>query len=149
MKIHSDKLTRGDFLDAARRAQVELIDFEECGSRSRAKGFKFSLTGSSPHRRNFSTGNEPAATWDEWGIFLACLFAVDCESYCGSKSYRSEEHFHWCTGNRFRSLTTANQHKRHKWEPLGSVPNGTYAVARCEVCGAVQRWELNGQHVVI
>jgi hypothetical protein len=140
MKLHSDKLTYRDFLDAAALARVNIVDFEILGSRSRAKGFKFSLEGSSPYRRNFSNDG-PAATWDEWGIFLAHLFSVDCQSHCGARGYRDEEHFHWCTGNRFRTLTPQLQHKRHKWEYQGSACTGSYSVAECQ-CGALQRWEV-------
>lgn len=142
MKIHSDVLTYRNFLDAASWAHVDLIEFDNCGSRSRTKAFKFSLTGSSSHNRGFGAGGK-AATWDEWGMFLGFLFRIDPNAHCGKRSYLNEEHFQWVTGNRFDNLTHQLQHKRHRWGMGQMNCTGVYSVAECE-CGAIQRWLLNG-----
>lgn len=134
MKIHSDKLLPNAFESACEAAGVELDDFEQCGSRSRKRAFKFSLTGSSNHNRGFGAPGK-AATWDEWGIFLAYLFRIDPNAHCGKGSYESEEDFHWKTDNRFMFLSRRNQHKQHKWVPLGNH------TSECE-CGATQRWRI-------
>lgn len=144
MKIHSDVLTPEDFRTAVFNAGrgVFLEDFAMVGSRSRRWGFVFSLTGNSKHRRNFG-GDGYAATWDEWGIVLAHLFLRDPNAHCGKHSYLSAEHFHWTTGNRFATLTPAQQHSRHRWSLGESNVTGTYSVSHC-VCGAIQRWVLHG-----
>lgn len=145
MIIHSDRFTYRHFEDAAAFAGVQLIEFERRGSRSRHAAFKFSLLGSSPYQRGFgaSKNGEKAATWDEWGIFLSRLFMLDPQARCGDKhSYQSEEDFHWKTGDRFRTLHPRNQHKRHKWQPLGMVdPTDRHCVAICE-CGAENHWRI-------
>jgi hypothetical protein len=140
MRIHSDILAGSDFLNAERIAGVTLVNFDSVGSRSRVGSFEFSLTGSSNHAANFGGGYK-AATWDEWGIFLAHLFSVDPQAHCGKQSYLSAEHFHWSTGNRFDSLTLAGQHKRHAWGMGQRCVTGSYSVSQCD-CGAVQRWIL-------
>lgn len=142
MRIHSDKLTYQDFLRAGSWAQVYLIEFAECGSRSRAKAFEFSLTGSSSYQRNFGAGGQ-AATWDEWGMFLAFLFQVDPNAHCGKHSYQCQEHFNWMTGNRFDNLTPQKQHKRHRWGMADASATKVYSVSECS-CGAIQRWLLTG-----
>lgn len=142
MKIHSDVLTYRNFLDAASWAHVNLVEFDICGSRSRAKGFVMFLEGSSP----FRNGHDPrykAATWDEWGMFFAFLFNLDPNMHCGKRSYLNQEHFQWVTGNRFDNLTHQLQHKRHRWGMGQMNCTGVYSVSECD-CGAIQRWLLSG-----
>lgn len=144
MKIHSDVLTYRNFLDAASWSGVDLIEFERYGSRSRTASFKFSLTGSSPYNRGFGAPGK-AATWDEWGMFLAFLFRIDPNAHCTKHSYQCEEHFQWMTGNRFDELTPALQHKRHKWHWDGVNVTDVYSVWSCEDgCGAIRRHLLKG-----
>lgn len=140
MKIHSDVLLPRAFWQASMAAGVDLVDYSESGSRSRKRAYNFSLSGSSPYQRGFGAGGQ-AATWDEWGIFLNYLFKIDPNAHCGKNSYLSAEHFHWMTGDRFRHLSRANQHKRHKWGLGQANCTGAYSVSRCE-CGAIQRWVL-------
>lgn len=143
MRIHSDVLATPEFRQAAYLAGVDLIEFDESGSRSRARAFKFSLSGSSPYQRGFgaSKNGEHAATWDEWGIFLAVLFGFDPNAHCGKNSYLSAEHFHWVTGNRFETLSVDDQHKSHIWGYGQPSATGTYSVSNC-ACGAIRRWIL-------
>ena len=146
MFIHSNVLTYRHFYDAAAFAGpgVQVIELDRLGSRTRHAKFKFSLTGHSPFQRGFgaSKDGEKAASWDEWGIFLARLFMIDPDAHCGKYGYQSEEHFHWITGNRFRTLHPRNQHKRHKWGLGQPSAGGVYSVAQCE-CGAIHRWFIN------
>lgn len=144
MKIHSNFLTAQDMLSAAAYTGVRLVEFDTVGSRSRAHAFTFSLTGTSSHNRGFGAEGK-AATWDEWGIVLGRLFKIDTAAHTGKNGYLSAEHFHWQTGDRFRSLTPADQHKRHRWEVGRANLTGVYSATRCEAddCEAIHRWILS------
>jgi hypothetical protein len=52
--------------------------------------FEFFLAGSSPHRAQHDR-EEYAATWTEWGIVMAALFAVDPDATIGH--YNGREQF--------------------------------------------------------
>lgn len=135
MRIHTDKISRAD-LSAATKARgmigVELSNCETKGSRKRTRAFEVSLTGNSPSRPNFGgNGDEHAAQWDEWGIFIDELFRIDPEAIIGV--YPTREQFRKVTGERFDTLTGPETHRRHKWEP-----NGDYT-ANCS-CGAFTAW---------
>lgn len=69
----------GDFYDAARKAGVTIYSNSMHNSRSKDHAFDFSLRGDSsryPMGGDDGSGLR-AATWDQWGIFLSWLFAVD------------------------------------------------------------------------
>lgn len=145
MKIHSDHLDALEVRKAATVAGVAFTRFNLQGSRSRANGFDVILTGSSPRRQN--GGTDYAATWDEWGIFLAALFAVDPAMV--TPYYDNAEHFHWSTGGRFlpgnlRPSTRCTRKGGHKWEWAGQTATGSYTVHECE-CGAIMRRMLRGE----
>lgn len=142
MIIHSDKLTHQDFQSAAKVAGVEIVDVTSKGSRSRKGSFSFAISGSGRYGGQWGTQDYSAATWDEWGIFLAQLFAIDPEAHTGKNGYLSAEHFNWMTGNRFLRLDVRDQHKRHKWAHH-SVATGTYYVHSCD-CGASTRTLARG-----
>lgn len=136
MKIHSSKITPANIYAAAKArgmVGVEVADLDIRGSRKRSRSFDVRLTGNSPFRPNFGVGDgdEHAAQWDEWGIFINALFEVDPEAILGV--YRSYKHFRGVTGGRFDTLTGPQTHRRHKWEP-----NMDYT-ANC-ACGAFQAW---------
>lgn len=80
MRIHSNTLTVQDLYTAARLAGADL-DYTSHGSRSRHHAFEVRLTGNSHRRPNFwHKDPDPsvyAATWDQWGVFLGYLYAVD------------------------------------------------------------------------
>lgn len=143
MRIHSNTLTRQDFTDAAKRADVTLVDLTEHGSQSRARAFVFYLSGSGTQGGQWGTQNYKTATWDEWGIVFAHLFHVDPQAHCGKNGYRNAEHYHWSTDDRFRTLTPLLQHKRHNWSVVNRSITGNYMVAQCK-CGAVNRWMAYG-----
>ena len=155
MRIHSDTLTHQDMIEAARTAgrYTVRVSFTEHGSRSRSRAFNVTLSGTgSRHRqwvRDGDTLPPNAATWDEWGMFLAELFRRDPNAIAGS--YESGEHFRWVTGARFDTLTPADQHGAagHKWS--GAYPNltGVYTVAEClgnkgKPCTATVRQRRHG-----
>lgn len=138
MKIHSDALDELEIRKAARRAGIGFTRFEIGNSRSREQRFDIILTGSSPRRQNFG-GEDMAATWDEWGIFLGILFDLDPQAR--SEQYESGEHFTWATGGRYatNSLTPLTQHTTHRWQHSDEVVTGSYYVSECK-CGAVRRF---------
>lgn len=162
MRIHTDTLTVTDIYAAAAhagggdyRTSPVYVDVMEHGSRKRARAFNVSLTGTSTRRPN--SGNRGAdgadvyaATWDEWGMFLAELFRRDPNATIPGV-YESGEHFRWVTGGRFDTLTPADQHggAGHKWS--GHYPNvtGVYYVAECTGrkglhCDATTRYMASG-----
>jgi hypothetical protein len=140
MRIHSSKLDRAFIEDAARHANVAVAKYSEHTSRSHGRAFEVVLTGSSGHKSQ-ATGDN-AATWDEWGIFLARLFAIDPAAK--ATYYESGEHFHWATGNRFMNLFPSQQHSRHNWQYGGQVVPGAFSVSECS-CGALQRSLMGGR----
>jgi len=134
MRIHT-ALNGSDVTAAARMAGVQ---FERCSlhkSRTHTRAYDVILSGSNTRRRN--TGTSPyrtddyAATWDEWGIFLAELFRRDPQIKCAY--YRDAADFHWQTGNRFKTLRLVDQHRTHNWSYSMTLQ------ARGCACGAVMR----------
>jgi len=118
-----------------------MVDHARKGSRSRAVAWDVKLTGTSSRRPNGGNrgadGDAYAATWDEWGMFLAELFRRDPDATIPGV-YESEAHFRWSTGERFDDLAPAQQHRNHRWEHEGKAATGTYYVSTCK-CGARQR----------
>ena len=66
-----------------------------CGSRKRDHGFTVYLEGSSP-RRSQHDRDAYAATWDEWGIWIAALYDIDPEAIIGQYSSRERLLRHHC-----------------------------------------------------
>jgi hypothetical protein len=143
MRIHSNSLDALDVRKAATLAGVAFTRFDLKGSRSREAAFDVILTGSSSRRQNFG-GDDYAATWDEWGIFLGHLFDLDPQAHAAG-TYESGEHFHWATGGRYRegNLRPSTAHANHKWEWSGYSLNRSYSVSEC-ACGAIRRWTTSG-----
>ncbi len=83
MKIHSDTLTLNDLHRALPKGV--LMHCTQKGSRTRSHAFDVTLyvwEKDSLHRRFGNSGgygakDEVAATWDEWGIWIANLYAAD------------------------------------------------------------------------
>lgn len=102
MRIHSDTLTREDIRAAARVARVDFDRFDDKGSRKRSHAFDVTLTGESRRRPNGGSsgaGSDYAATWDQWGVFLAVLFETDPDMV--TPYYKDAEDFADRTGDRF------------------------------------------------
>jgi hypothetical protein len=158
MRIHGNKITDGALRRAAMSAGMAnvTVRFTPHGSRSRALAYEVQLRGTSPRRANSGrygadtrsasyAAGEHAATWDEWGMFLAALFDAD-PSVTVPRVYDSAEHFHWATGDRFRTLTADRQHRPgHRWEHTGESATGAYSVSRCRKCNAIVRYMMPGR----
>lgn len=137
MRIHTDHLDHHHFGKAAYDAGVRLIKCEQNGSRTHARSFDVALSGSSPYRT--ADGQDQAATWDEWGVFLAALFALDSEARCGGAkrpAYADHADFHYKTGGRFGNASLPfDTHPRHRWEYRGG------RFSRCSACSAVRTFD--------
>lgn len=144
MRIHT-QLGRLAITRAAQYAGVGFHRLERHGSRTHARAYDVILTGSGRNGGHFGSVDGRAATWDEWGMFLAALYRRDPETRCaGAGSYESAEHFVWSTGGRYETLAPAEQHRRHTWRYSADEPSpSTYIVHSC-TCGAVRRW-LSGR----
>lgn len=127
MRLHTDTLTRADLAAAVERAGLRPgnLTVTEHGSRSHTRAWNVYLTGTSSRRTNSSSGTEAhaghAATWDEWGMFLADLYRRDPGMVAGSPGapvYTDARDFHTITHGRFRYLTPDEQHggAGHRWE---------------------------------
>lgn len=119
MRIHSDILTSLDISAAERAAGMTGVDATVTahGSRKRDHAFNVLLTGTSSRRPNNgrygADSNAFAATWDEWGMFLAALYAVDPNM--DATYYADAADFHRQTGDRFLTLKAADQCRNHNW----------------------------------
>lgn len=117
MRIHSNTLKASDFHAIVADLPGVSVEVSTHGSRIAARAFEVKLEGNSTARNMSNTGY--AATWDEWGVFLANVFYLDGQALCGSAKYavyRDEEHFHAVTRYRFEGLDMPEDtHPRHKW----------------------------------
>jgi len=115
MRIHSDVLTTDDFYRAARAVSEVAPDIyvDSCsvhGSRSRAHGYEVALRGSGRrHVRRPNSGrfgatsdNSYAATYHDWGWWLAELYRLDPDMVAGH--YKSAEDFHRQTEDKYLSV---------------------------------------------
>jgi hypothetical protein len=149
MRIHTDTLSYADVYAAAERAGNGVnVTATRRGSRKRDHAFNVYLTGTSSRRPNSQSGDYAhdghAATWDEWGMFLAELFRRDPAATVPGV-YETAEHFRWATGARFDTLTPDQQHGAagHRWE-YEQVAGRSYSVATCVgrkgyTCTAIKR----------
>lgn len=135
MILHT-MLTDGQIYFAADRAGVSLARMIRRGSRKADHAFDVILSGSGARRSQYATQDVPAATWDEWGIFLAEVYRRDDKA--DATYYSNAVDFHWQTGDRFRTLTPAQQHGLHRWVYEGRAATGSYSVYECR-CGALKR----------
>lgn len=92
MKIRTDKLTRADIVAAVNGAgAARVAELTEGRARSHARRFELYLEGSSryaPNRRSDTGGK--AATWDEWGIAIAAMYAIDPRAIIGHYTSRQD-----------------------------------------------------------
>lgn len=113
MRIHTDTLTRQDLYAATRHAgEAHLEECDEHGSRSRKRSYDVGLAvydggkgTSHPYRRNTGQygaegGAIWAATYDEWGWWLAALFELDPLMIAGV--YKGYDDFHAKTSHKYR-----------------------------------------------
>lgn len=139
MKIHTDVLTNRDLIDASLIARVEFDKWRDRGSRIRDHAFEVTLFGESrrrPNNRGRFDADQYAATWDQWGVFLAVLF--DRDPHMFTPYYADADHFHRATGERFRveGYWPADAHGDHRFTFTGTPYENA-----CTKCSAVRRWE--------
>lgn len=140
MRIHTNKpeAVASAIMEAVRDLPgVYTTQHSTHRSRSRSAALELRLSGNSPYMSQGGDRDEKAATWDEWGVVLAAVFAADESATAGE--YLNGEHFHWTTGNRFRHGMPEDTHARHKWEYQGTVVTGAYTVSTCKKCTAMSR----------
>jgi hypothetical protein len=109
MKIHSDTLRITDIQTCVPNGcYLAVFDHKSfgrtsCGyegSRSREHGYVVRLSGSGKYTmRNIP---DKAATWDEWGNFIAAVFERDPEAIVGW--YKSREKFIEVTTNEYNRI---------------------------------------------
>jgi hypothetical protein len=89
------------------------IEWTEHGSRSRARAFDLHLVAVERKGRrrsnsgHYGAGYDYAATWDEWGIVFARLFALDPEADC--YAYHGAADYHFKTAQRFAGFGELSQ----------------------------------------
>lgn len=153
MRIHTDKAAEVRYaINAATRELPGVYHgpMSEHGSRSRKGALELSLTGNSGRYRNtgkWGADGEKSATWDEWGVVLAAVYAADPEAICGTAKrpvYAGADDFHWQTGERFAHVGPGNYtlpedtHEVHMWD---YVAQGT---RECRKCSATSYAPLRG-----
>lgn len=97
MRLHSSTLTAQDLCRAL--PEGVYANITPRGSRKRARAFEvtlYVLYKDDTHRRFGNSGGygraeDVAATWDEWGIWMAALYALDSDALVGW--YDSHTHF--------------------------------------------------------
>ena len=116
MRIHSDTLTVDDLHRAMRESGIAaegvfLDGVMQHGSRTRRQAFEVSLRALPGRDRNGKARRAPnsgqsgaaggkAATYDEWGFWLARLFEYDPAAVMSY--YKSRDDFHRATRNAYR-----------------------------------------------
>lgn len=123
MRIHSNTLTSLDIYRAADALPGVYVQVETRGSRSHSGAFEVRLEGTSSRLTMDKQGQ--AATWDEWGVFIAAIYEVDPVAVFGSvktPNYRDSAHFHAVTRYRFDAdALPSDTHQQHKWDYVGGV----------------------------
>lgn len=132
MRIHTDTLTLNDLRLGADLARVQFTRLSEHGSRSRDHAFDITLTGESKRHQN--GGPDKAATWDQWGVFLAWLFYIDPNAKMWA--YDGVGEFHRKTDWRFDNGWPTDAHGDHTFRYSGMPYQ-----QQCTKCTAVTRWE--------
>ena len=136
MRVHSDTLTHADLLDAARISRTAL-SVTAHGSRKRDHAFNVTLRGESKRRPNtgsYGAADEYAATWDQWGVFIAHLFELDHSAEM--TYYKDAGDFHYRTASRFDGGWPDDAHGDHRFKYDG-IPYEQ----KCVKCSAVIRWQ--------
>jgi hypothetical protein len=137
MLVHTS-LSAAEFRGLTRTAPgVYFHHLAEKGSQSHPRAFKIVLSGTSPRRGQATIGDSEyyAATWDQWGIVLGALFAIDPSARVPGV-YADGGDFHWQTGGRFNGKGELTPCPQHRWV---SAPTGRES--RCTLCPAVKRWQ--------
>jgi hypothetical protein len=142
MRIHANTLTRREIYDAARVARVDLDTFDDKGSRKRDHAFEILLRGESRRAPNQGTRHwsereygQKAATWDQWGVFLAILFDADPTMVTPYDASRAA--FHKRTARRFARRLAHCTCTPYKVTDAAGVET-TQHVGSCETVSALK-----------
>ena len=147
MRIHTDCVTSRDVHEALAGMHSDVYaEVSTFGSRTRDHALEVRLFAwESEGRRHTNTGRygagDGAATWDEWGVMFARLFAADPNLLCGW-AYSGFDHYHVVTGNRFTVEGVQGEpHMLHSW--TRKAPDlaiaGELVTGRACKCGAIYR----------
>lgn len=138
MRIHTDKLTSVDIYNAAAKAGAN-AEVSLHKSRSRARAYEVKLTGLSNRRPmgGPGEGDDYAATWDQWGVFLGFLYSIEYNMAAGN-AYGDVYEFDQRTRYRFaldysQPIPFPLDHD-HRFRFAGVPFENT-----CTKCGAVRR----------
>lgn len=121
MRLHTDKIIAQDIESAIQHLPGVIVTATEHGSRSHERAFDVRLEGNGSRNAGYALRDQPGATWDEWGAFIAALYVVDPKALWGtpkSPVYLDSRDFHSATGWRFEptpGVLPEDTHKRHKW----------------------------------
>lgn len=132
MRIHGSHIKTGDIYAAAELARVTLDKTTMHNSRSRGQAFDITLSGES--RRHQNGGPNKAATWDQWGVFLAYLFEHDT-TLTIPRVYEDVDQFNYRTDFRFEDGWPNDAHGDHTFRY-----SGTPRQQECSKCTAVTMW---------
>jgi hypothetical protein len=156
MRIHT-AATQQDIYRATADLPGVYAEITEHGSRTHAHAFELALEGNGSHASQWGTRDTQSATWDEWGVVMARIFAIDPDTRMGGSvkrpTYRDEEDFTWQTNGRFGAWDVtadgfvagpmpADTHPVHRWDWQGLDATKRYAVAQCKKCSALKRWHI-------
>jgi hypothetical protein len=131
VRIHTNTLGQLDIQNAAYKAGAYITELSRHGSRTHDHAYEVKLSGESSWRQ-MGNRDEYAASWDQWGIFLAELY--DRDDSMTMRPWGDVDRFHNLTFSRFETLTREQTHRRHKWEF-----SGVARVSECK-CGARVEW---------
>jgi len=101
MKIHTNELYAGDIVEIKNTMPPPFNIFLTdggFGSRSHDRAYEIRATGSNKCAPRNMPGHK-AATYEEWGHFIAALFAVEPSAKIGH--YKNAAHFHELTKGAF------------------------------------------------
>lgn len=129
MRIHLNlnRETANDAVSsAAHLAHAGVERFTVHGSRSHDLAVDVILSGDGVTGGQWGTAPYKSATWDQWGIFLHHLFAVDPTAKAGP--YADGADFWHKTAGRFVTLTYDRACPRHCWDYAG---DGAWECRKC------------------
>lgn len=147
MRIYTNIANRNVLYVLARDLGIYVDIKAETNSRKRAKCYNVLLSSDAgTGRRRANSGRyggatkgatgDYAATWDEWGTFLARIFDLDPTAICGQ--YDGADDFAWQTGDSYGDGTDiVRRCVVHRWHM--TVPREQACINNC---GAVRRWRF-------
>ncbi len=113
MKVWSDTLSTDDIRHATAGTGAWVAELSRIDNpRTRAHGWNIYLEGSSPYRSQATGGK--AATWDQWGLWMARVFELDSDARIGP--YDGRQSF-------IEQTTEQMEHQRRYIEEYGGKPD--------------------------